>query len=243
MAPAILITRPDPSGAAFADQVRARLGCKPEIVLSPIMRIEHCGDLPEMSGYGTLIFTSRHGVEAYLARHGRRDIPAYAVGNATAAAARKAGIDVISCDGDAGDLIARILADSPPAPCLHLRGEHIAANIAQALTLAGTETHEAVIYRQTQGQLTARALSLLQGGTPVIVPLFSPRSAELFFEQAAGAAPMLVAAISDNVRDAVPRGAAQRIETAEKPTAQAMLEVIVTLWNSAKRLEGGNPAK
>lgn len=243
MAPAILITRPDPSGAAFADHVRARIGCAPEIVLSPIMRIEHCGDLPDMSGYKTLIFTSRHGVEAYLAQDGPCDIPAYAVGNATAAAARRAGMDVISCDGDAGDLIARILADSPTAPCLHLRGEHIASNIAQALTLAGTETHEATIYRQIEGRLTAQALSLLQNGQPVIVPLFSPRSAQLFFEQTAAAGPILVAAISDNVRQAVPNGAAQRIETAEKPTAEAMLEVIVTLWNSAKRLEGGNPAK
>jgi uroporphyrinogen-III synthase len=150
---------------------------------------------------------------------------------------------VTSCNGDAADLIARILADTAPTPCLHLRGAHIAANIAKALTLAGTETHEAVIYRQTEGHLTARAVSLLQNGQPVIVPLFSPRSAQLFFDQAVPTGPLLVAAISENVRQAVPDGCAASIETAEHPTAEAMLEVIVTLWNSAKRLESGNPAK
>ena len=243
MAPAILITRPDPSGATFADQVRARIGCGVEIVVSPIMRIDHCGSLPDMTAYKTLIFTSRNGVEAYLAQGGPCTIPAYAVGDATAAAARQAGISVTSCDGDATDLLARLRADNPPVPCLHLRGAHVASNIAEALTLAGTETHETVIYTQTDGQMTDRALSLLQSGQPVIVPLFSPRSAGLFFQQATSKGPVLVAAISDNVKQAVPDGRAAMIETTEKPTADAMLEVIVTLLNDAKRLEGGNPAK
>lgn len=243
MVPAILITRPEPSGTAFADQLRTRIGCEVDIVVSPVMRIAPCGSLPRMAAYKTLVFTSRHGVEAYLDQGGPNTIPAYAVGQATAKAARQAGMAVTSCDGDASDLLARIRADGPPAPCLHLRGAHVASNIAKALTSAGIETGEAVIYRQVEDRLTAQATTLLQSGRPVIVPLFSPRSAQLFFRQVNASGPILVAAISDNVKSAVPEGRAAVVRTSEKPTADEVLGVIVTLLDDAKRLEGGNPAK
>ena len=87
MVPTILITRPDPSGAAFADQVRRRFGDTVQIVLSPVLKIERCGSLPDLSRFRTLIFTSRHGVEAFAALSDRRDLPAYAVGDATARSA------------------------------------------------------------------------------------------------------------------------------------------------------------
>ena len=86
MSPTILITRPGHGGADFADRLRAELGADLSIVLSPVMRIEQCGALPDLTRYRTLIFTSRHGVEAYVAKRGRCDLPAFGVGGATAAA-------------------------------------------------------------------------------------------------------------------------------------------------------------
>lgn len=243
MSPTILITRPGHGGADFADRLRAELGADLSIVLSPVMRIEQCGALPDLTRYRTLIFTSRHGVEAYVAKRGRCDLPAFGVGGATAAAARAAGIDVTACGGDAPDLIARMLATKVGQPCLHLRGTHAARNISEALSSAGLETDEAVIYRQAPAALTDEAFAVLDGNAPVVVPLFSPRSARLFFDQARGDAPLLVAAISDNAAQEVPDCRVAAIEIAHDPCAEAMLEATKRLLDAAKRLEGRNPAK
>ncbi|MCZ0811212.1 MAG: uroporphyrinogen-III synthase [Pseudomonadota bacterium] len=243
MAPTILITRPGRVGAEFAERLEAQLDGDVTVVLSPLMRIEHCGALPQMAGYRTLIFTSRHGVEAYVAKGGRCDLPAFGVGEATAQAAREAGMNVTACGGDARDLIAQLLSAGVTAPCLHLRGTHAASDIATLLSSAGLETDEAVIYRQLPEPLTQVARTILAGAEPVLVPLFSPRSARLFFGQACGAAPLLVAAISRNAAAAVPDDRVAAIEIAHAPSADAMLDAIKKLLDKTKRLEGGNTAK
>ncbi len=243
MAPILLITRPEPSGAAFADRLRTGVAGGLEVIQSPIMRIERCGALPDMEGIKTLIFTSRHGVEAYAALGGPVDIPAYAVGEATAVAARGAGLSVTVCDGDAASVLSRVLADDAAAPALHPHGEHMARDIAKDLTEAGIETHDVVLYRQVPVHLTDRAKAVLAGDRPVVVPLFSPRSARLFFDGAHVEAPLLVAAISEAAARAVPEGSVRALEIASRPDQEAMVEVTKGLLDAAKRLEGDRPAK
>ncbi|WP_288938800.1 uroporphyrinogen-III synthase [uncultured Roseovarius sp.] len=243
MVPTILITRPDPSGAAFADQVRRRFGDTVQIVLSPVLKIERCGSLPDLSRFRTLIFTSRHGVEAFAALSDRRDLPAYAVGDATARSARDAGMSVVACGGDAPSLVARILADEVQGPCLHIHGEHAAGNISGDLTLAGIETHEAILYRQAAVDLNDMAKAALQRGTPVIVPLFSPRSARLFCQGLKARAPLWAVAISENARAEIPAGLVRDVVIAGHPSAPAMLDAMQGPIDAAKRLEGGNAAK
>ncbi|MEZ5714577.1 MAG: hypothetical protein R3D85_05065 [Paracoccaceae bacterium] len=60
--PAILLTRPAPASARFAQVLRARLG-DVRIVTSPLLRIDwRAPDLPDAEP----IFTSRNGVEGFL---------------------------------------------------------------------------------------------------------------------------------------------------------------------------------
>ena len=243
MAPTILITRPDPVGARFAAQVRRRFGDDVAVVLSPLLGIRYCSSLPDMSRVTTLIFTSGNGAEAYGRLAGQRDIPAYAVGDATAAVAREQGLRVIACDGDAPSLVRRMIEDRVRGPCLHLRGEHVAGQIANDLNSAGIETHEAVIYRQPSMPLNDLARSALDQRAPVIVPLFSPRSARLLFENDLGKAALFVAAMSANVAAEVPRDLRAELAIAHTPTAEAMLTAMQGLMDAAKRLEGGNPSK
>ncbi|MDT8325924.1 MAG: uroporphyrinogen-III synthase, partial [Roseovarius sp.] len=74
-----------------------------------------------------------------------------------------------------------------------------------------------------------------------IVPLMSPRSARVFFEQAkACRAPVFVAAISRNAADAVPQGRAAAVEISQTPDGAGVLNVLCDL---VKRLEGRNPAQ
>ena len=243
MAPILLITRPEPSGAAFADRMRAAMGCGVEVILSPVLRIEHCGSLPDLRRYKTLIFTSRHAVEAYVALGGVRDIPAYAVGDATGRAAQAEGMRVRVCDGDAASVIARVTADKVSGPVLHLSGDHVARDIAKDLTQAGIVTDQAVIYRQVAVGLSAQACAALSGERMVVLPLFSPRSARLLFEGTDVSAPLLVAAISEAAAREVPADVAVRLDIARSPDLEAMVALTGRLLDAGKRLEGVRPAK
>lgn len=243
MTPTILITRPEPSGAAFAKQVQKVIGAKAKIILSPVLQIEPWGELPDLAPIRHLIFSSHHGVKAFARLSDRRDIAAYAVGEATAQAGREIGLSVAACGGNARQMLERIRADARPGPYLHVRGEHTTGNLALDLNLAGIETTEAVIYRQRAAGLTEEAKESLRKKAPVILPLFSPRSARLVLSGAVVQAPAFVAAISQNVADEIPTGLAQEVVIAQEPTAPAMLAVVHRLFDAAKRLEGGNTAK
>lgn len=237
----ILITRPEPAATRFADQIGARLGDRVVTHCAPLMRIEYGGVLPEIGDDEVLVFTSRHGVAGFCRLSERRDVTCYAVGDATAEAANRAGLRAISAGGDAGALLARIAADGASGRFLHLRGAHVAGDITGALRAKGHSAQEAVVYDQVDCDFDDRARALLAGDAPVIVPLMSPRSAQAFFARAKGAAaPIHVAAISRNAADAVPAGQAKQVEIAQTPDGTGVLNVLCDL---VKRLEGGNPAQ
>ena len=95
----VLITRPGEDGTALAEILRAR-GI--ESVIEPLLSIKYL-DGPELKleNIQALLLTSANGVRALARRTDRRDIPVYAVGDATAMTARKAGfIQVHSAAGD-----------------------------------------------------------------------------------------------------------------------------------------------
>lgn len=239
MSVTILITRPDPEARRMADEAQA-LCDGAAVVISPVMQIVYDGVLPEMSGGEVLIFTSRHGVEGFCRLSAQRDFACYAVGDATAEAAEAQGMRAISAGGDAEALLARIAADKAHGPFVHLRGAHVAADIAGALRAAGHLARDAVVYDQVEVALSAEAQALLQGAEPVVLPLMSPRTARIVLGQAGPiAAPVFIAAISRKVADIVPEGMAQRVDIAETPDLPAILAVVQRQAQMAKRLEGG----
>lgn len=241
MPAAILVTRPAPSGSDFARDLRARLGVRAEVVVAPLMRIEGVGSLPDLDDVGALVFTSRNGVAAYAARTARRDIPAVCVGDATARAAREAGMAAVSAAGAAADLLALITARGAAGRYLHVRGDHAAADVAGHLRAAGIEADEAVLYRQVACPLPARAGALLAGHAPVIVPLFSPRSARIFLGAGPFAAPLRVVAMSENVARELLDAPIAELRVAARPDVPAMLDAVEVFVESGKSLETGNP--
>ena len=237
----ILITRPQPAAGKFADDLRARLGENAEIVVAPLLEIEYLpGPEADTAGLGALVLTSAHAVPAAVRL---RPLPCYCVGPATARAAREAGLSAIDGGGTAAALAERIRADAPAGPLLYLRGAHVACDLAKTLSIAGIETHQAVVYRQNPRPLAGAATALLHGEAPTILPLFSPRSARLLFAEARPTAPVLIAAISRKVADCVPPGLTQNLVVAKAPTAGAMLDAVDALWSRARRVVSGKRAK
>lgn len=200
--PVILLTRPEASSRRMAGLWAALFDGQVGFCISPLMDIRFDPRLPDLSGIKTLIFTSTNGVAAYVEANGPRSLPCYTVGDATARAAREAGMQTISAGGNADSLVARILEDQATGPMLHLRGAHARGEIAERLSGQGCPVSQAIVYSQHALPLTAQAQSLLAGEKPVILPLFSPRTATLM---GAGPfdAPIYVITISEAVADAL----------------------------------------
>src|SRR5262245_47166179 len=101
----ILVTRPEPEAQRFAARLKEH-GI--EAVVAPLTSIELAeAALPPLENVQALVFTSANAVRAYAAKGGRGDLPVYAVGEATAAAARLAGYaEVVSAGSDAEGLAA-----------------------------------------------------------------------------------------------------------------------------------------
>ena len=226
----LLITRPERQAARFAALCTDRFGGRIDIIASPLLRIEALGSDVSLAGYGGVIFTSENAIAAVGPASAGTAMRAYCVGDRTAEVARAAGYDAIAAEGDADHLFDLILRRHVTPPLLHLRGEHARGALADRLTQAGIETDEAIVYRQIAQPLTDAAQAVLRGDKPVILPLFSPRSASLFRAGAAGcAAPLRIAAFSPAVADALGGEFGDDIAVCQSPDVNVMLDMLARL--------------
>ena len=225
--PTILLTRPLAQSRRFADQVGGA-------VISPLMAPEFLNPALPDGDFAALILTSETGTEA-ARRISATGVAlpglAYCVGNRTAQAARAAGFQAVSAEGDANALLALIGAQHNAGKLLLLRPEDAAGDLADRLNSAGIETVSVTVYHQKPQSLTAEAIALLQGDTPVILPVFSPRSAQLLaaeIRRIHGRAPLWLAALSPAVAQAFDLPASL-IQIAARPEASAMLDAVTAL--------------
>lgn len=227
LAPTVLLTRPAAQSASFAQSLQARVeGLR--VVVSPLMvTVFHTVTLPKEPLQG-VILTSQTGAEA--AGRLRTQLPdlAYCVGDRTAQVAREAGFRVQSAQGDAEALLALILREKPQA-LIHLRGREARGDLAQRLSAAGVFTQERVVYAQDAQPLSDEAVAVLSGKAPVLVPLFSPRSAEILgaaWQGLATHAPLVVVAISQAVAEAAAFCPTKPVLAAH-PDAPSMLDAVL----------------
>lgn len=182
-----IITRPSPDGESFAAEA-ARIGVEP--ILSPVMAIRRRAGPVDLAGVGTLAFTSANGVRVFAGLVRERSLPVFAVGETTAAAARRAGfVAVETAAGEATSLVDVISRSKPQSAVLHLAGSDRAGDLCALLAARGIESRRAVIYDAVEiADLSTEAkAALADSRQSVAVVLFSPRSARLFLKQARAA--------------------------------------------------------
>lgn len=240
----LLVTRPAVQAAEFAEAAARRLGAGLCIELSPIIEIVPVEAALDLAGLSGLIFTSVHGVRRFTALSDRRDIPTHCVGPRVAALARDSGFAVAQTAANAGALVQMLGALPPEGKLLHLRGAHTRLDLAEALGAAGWRCDDAVVYDQVPRPLTASARAVLRGRAPVIVPLFSPRSAALLGAESRDAtAPLLLAAISNAALGAWAGPTPARVEIAATPDREGMLAALEALFDAGHRLVAGPRAR
>ena len=222
-APVVLLTRPAGPAARF----RTMLGRDVDVVLSPVTRIEPVAFKVDLSAYGALIFTSQHAVHSMKGVAGLSGKPAFAVGEHTANAASELGLAVVASKGNADDLVARIIAKKFAGTLLFVRGVHTRGDIENRIENSGLETDSVITYDQIEIPLSARAVDILRGARPVVLPLFSPRSAELMARKSSecsATAPLILIAMSAAVLAAWDGPVAAVSGSVHEPTAPAMAE-------------------
>ncbi|MEH7827716.1 uroporphyrinogen-III synthase [Gemmobacter denitrificans] len=238
-APVVILTRPAAQSARFTADLLARWpGLR--VITSPVIAPEFLplADLPPVSA---VIFTSETGVAAMAQR--RADLPdrAYCVGARTAAAAQAAGFDTRSADGDAEALFRLIVTHEPrPGPLLHLCGEDRRGDLAERLTHAGYQAGAQVVYAQRALPLGPQARAALAGADPVLLPVFSPRSARILAQELQAPAPRApygIAAISAAAAAPFASLPPNRLKIAERPDAAAMLDACVAVLNGLPWVE------
>jgi uroporphyrinogen-III synthase len=231
-----LVTRPAEDAAPLARALAER-GI--DALLQPLLAIHPVGDAGRrlgeaLAGAQALLFTSANGVRAVVAASPRRELPVFAVGDASAAAARIAGFrSVASAGGDVADLARLVAARLAPqrGPLVHAAGSEVAGDL-EAL-LPGFTLRRAVLYEaRAADALLPETVAALRRGALDLALFFSPRTAATFVSlaaaQAVGDTCRAVTAIGLSAAVAARLGALpwRALRTAAAPTQGALLAAL-----------------
>jgi uroporphyrinogen-III synthase len=246
---AILVTRPQPDNEATGASLRAR-GF--DVLLAPMLRFEPVG-LPDDAGadYAAIVVTSANAlraIESQLAGHRLLDLPLFAVGDRTAAAARRAGFTtVISADGNAADLRGLVLAKisnkakdkaknkklRTVRPVLYLAGADLSRDLAGELAEHGLSVVTRTTYRMAASSVLPRETCDAIAANQVEAVLhYSVRSARAFLDavRAAGVEISALAVqqccISGTVASILREAGATQVTVASSPDENALLGVL-----------------
>ncbi len=216
----VLVLRPEPGASATVERARA-MGL--DALAAPLFAVEPVAwEALEQASFDGLLLTSANAVRCAGEQLGQfRGLKAYAVGEATADAARDAGLD-IAATGDSG--VDRLLGS--------IEGE------LKLLHLCGEDRREPLDSRQ---RITAIAVYRSQ---PVDAPdlgqvvgsiaiVHSPRAGRRLAELVDDRAKTAIVAISSAAAEAVGDGW-QCVQVAESPSDEAMLALAARLCDTSQ---------
>jgi len=224
---AIWVTRTEPGAAATAERLRA-MGFEP--VVAPLLQIRPIPGAPiELAGVSALAFTSANAVRAFAERCTERSLRVFAVGEATARAAREWRFrTVLSTNGDVKALAAGVAARRREisGAVLHPGAAEPAGDLKGELARHGVEVRSLALYESAPAEVPEAVLGRLPEFCGVL--LHSPRAArELAKLLKRRPAPQLTAwCLSRAVARPLAKAALDRVEVAPAPTEEALLSLI-----------------
>jgi len=238
---AVLVTRPHPDDEATAASLRAK-GLN--VLLAPMLRFEPVAFHDDVDAhYGAVVVTSANalrGIEPHLAGSRLIKLPLFAVGEHTAAAARRAGFGhVIPAHGDAASLRDSVLAGvkakvlKKASTLLYLAGADLARDLAGELGERGFSVVTYTTYRMNPvASLPQEVCDAFAANRIEAVLHYSRRSARAFLDatRAAGVEISALAipqcCISDAVALIVRDAGASHVMVARSPDENALFEVL-----------------
>jgi len=213
----VVVLRPEPGASETAARAR-QLGLEP--ILMPLFDVEPVEwEAPDPAGFDALLVTSANAIRCGGERLTElRTLPAHAVGEATAQAARDAGFEVATVgEGGVDELLDSL---DPSMRLLHLCGEDWREPQAprQAVT-------PLTVYRSKE-----RPHVDVSAAEKAIVLMHSPRAARRFAELSSERGSTSIAAISAAAAEAAGNGW-DHVAIAEQPNDHALLALAARLCN------------
>ena len=229
-----LITRPADDAAALAAAISAR-GIEP--VIEPMLSVTpETNDRISLDGIQAILFSSANGVREFAKREKRRDLPVYAVGDASARAATAAGFTKVESAGRDAEALARLVSTKlrpGDGGLLHPRGRDTTGHLESALQDAGFELHSPVVYRAEAARALGPELrQMLADGAIDLALFFSPRTARTFaalISEADLAAPthkITAVCLSQAVADELKPLTFNKVVVASAPNQEALLAAL-----------------
>jgi uroporphyrinogen-III synthase len=213
----VLVLRPEPGASATVERAR-RLGL--DAVAAPLFKIEPVEwSTPDPSNFDGLLLTSANAIRCGGEQlRALRELPAYVVGEATATAARNAGLEVaVSGDSGVDALLALLWEDLRLLhPCGADRRQPIQPR--QKIT-------PVVVYLSREVEPPE-----LSSEADCVVLVHSSRAGARFAELMQNRTSITLAAISNAAAEAAGTGWAG-IHVAKAPTDDALLALAATLCN------------
>jgi uroporphyrinogen-III synthase len=213
----LAVLRPEPGASETVARAR-ELGLDPLAI--PLFDIEPLDWAhPDAQGFDGLLLTSANAVNhAGDGLRLLRGLPVYAVGDATATAARDAGFG-IAATGDGG--VDRLLGSiDPDLRLLHLCGEEHKSPSTETQRITAVAVYRAAVRVGVDA-------SAAEGG---IVLVHSPRAGRRLAELITRRAATAIVAISVSAGAAVGEGW-DRVDIADQPTDEALLALAASLCN------------
>lgn len=179
----LLVTRPQPDADRTASALRA-LGIEP--VIAPMLEpMQRDGALPDAKTVSAIAFTSLNAVRFFAALDPDPvffDLTVYAVGEATADAAREAGFKTaFAAEGTLIDLTALIARTHKAGTIFYPHARDLSGDLAANLAPHGIEIIASEIYAMEQAtSLSADVATALQRGEIAGALFYSQRTAEAF---------------------------------------------------------------
>jgi uroporphyrinogen-III synthase len=238
-----LVTRPREESESLASALAARgIGT----VIEPMMQVHYHGAAKlDLATVQAILCTSANGVRALARVTGERQLPLFAVGEATAARARAEGFTAVeSAGGAVADLVRLVTERLRPQNrgLLHVAGNVVAGDLVGALRARGFVIERCVLYEaRPVGALSASAVCALRSGMIDLALFFSPRTAAIFVRLAniAGVVPycrtitaLAISADADTVLAGLPW---RNRLVSERPNQPALLNVLDSVLTKRRR--------
>lgn len=232
----VMVTRPREDAAGLVAALTAR---GHQALLEPLLTIVPRARVDWPQGHAqaqALLISSANGARAFARLDSRRALPVYAVGEASAAAARALGFgSVSSADGDVDDLADLVQRAVDPAggPLLHPAASKPAGDLQGALGGKGFTVLRAVLYEARPAErFSPQSTRAISEGSVDVVTLLSPRTAAAFagLIAAAGLAPacggMAALCLSSAVAAAIDGLTWRQVAVAARPDQGALLAAL-----------------
>ena len=231
----LLLTRPLGGNERFCLKIKHLLySC--EILDNPIQKIDFLPSLSKVNKNSVLIFTSANGLRA-AKKHNLINKKCFVVGANTKKIAVSFGYDVLGFSKDQENLLKLIKSKKPTESMVHIRGKHTVGNLCDALKRNQFSCLDIIGYNQEPLKIKKQNLQKIHSGRPVILPIFSSRSAELL-QSNLDLTGFNVIAISEAVAKIITGVELGELVISKKPDLSSMQEATLAILRRLIKFDG-----